>query len=66
MFAPHAYQIAFAPAQKPYRIGFLFTYTCTFCKNSDFGAISVMEQSCAMLISEVENHILDGSSHHTR
>ena len=29
------YWIAFAPAQKPYRVGFLFTHT----KNGDFGSI---------------------------
>ena len=63
MFTPNAYQIAFAPARKPYCIGLLFTYTC---ENSDFGVISVMEQSCPMLISIVESHILDRSSHSTR
>ena len=63
MFTPNAYQIAFAPARKPYCIGLLFTYTC---ENSDFGVISVLEQSCPMLISRVESHILDRSSHSTR
>ena len=31
MFTLHVYQIAFAPARKPYQIGLLFTH-----KNSDF------------------------------
>ena len=36
------YQVAFAPAPKPYRIGLLFTG-----KNGDFGAISVTRRSRA-------------------
>ena len=36
------YQVAFAPAWKPYRIGVLFTD-----KNGDFGTISVTKRSCA-------------------
>ena len=35
------YKMAFAPAQKPYRIGLLFTH-----KNRDFGAISATAGSC--------------------
>ena len=47
------YQIAFAQARKPYRIGFLFTH-----KIVDFGAISVTEQSYAAPISNtVERHM---------
>ena len=46
------YQIAFAPAKKPYRIGLLFSH-----KNGDYGAISVTERGCAALISNVERHI---------
>ena len=34
------YRIGFTPARKPHRIGLLFTH-----KNSDFGAISVTEQT---------------------
>ena len=34
------YRIGFTPARKPYRIGLLFTH-----KDSDFGAISVTEQT---------------------
>ena len=49
------YWIAFVPAQKPYRIGILFTR-----KNGDFGAISVTERSCAAPISKVERHISIG------
>ena len=48
------YWIVFAPAQKPYRIGILFTR-----KNGDFGAISVTERSCAALIPKEEHHISD-------
>ena len=46
------YLIAFAPAQKLYRIGLPFTH-----KNGDFGAISVTELRCAALISNVERHM---------
>ena len=42
-------RIAFTPAQKPYRRGPLFTNN-----NGDLGAFSVMERSCAPLISKVE------------
>ena len=49
------YQIAFAPTQKSYRIGLLFTH-----KNGDFGAISVTGRSCPVPISKVKRHILDG------
>ena len=48
----------FAPAQKPYRIGILSTR-----KNSDFGAISVTERSCAAPIPKVERHISDSCSY---
>ena len=34
------YRIGFTPARKPHRIGLLFTH-----KDSDFGAISVTEQT---------------------
>ena len=50
----HYYPIAFAPAQKLYQIGFLFTH-----KNGDFGAISVIKGSCATPISKVGRHISD-------
>ena len=46
--------VALARERKPYRIRLLFTH-----KNSDFGAISVTEQSCTALISEMEHRILD-------
>ena len=46
--------IALARARKSYQIGLLFTH-----KNSDFGAISVTERSCAAPISKVESHISD-------
>ena len=36
------YRMAFAPNQKPYWIGILFTH-----KKRDFGSISVTERSCA-------------------
>ena len=39
--------MAFAPAQKLYRIGLLY-------ENGDFGAISVTERSYAAPISKVE------------
>ena len=45
-------RVAFAPAQKLYLVGPLFTHV-----NGYFGAISVTEQSCAASISEVETHI---------
>ena len=49
------HRIAFAPARECYWIGrLLFTP-----KNSDFGAISVAERSCAPPISKVERHLLD-------
>ena len=49
--------MAFAPAQKPYRIGLLFTHM-----NRDFGAISATAGSCAAPrraapISKVESHV---------
>ena len=47
-------QYTFAPAQKSYRIGLLFTN-----KNGDFGAISGTERSCAAPISKVECFISD-------
>ena len=52
------YWIVFAPAQKPYRIGILFTHN-----NGDFGAISVTERSCAAPIPKVERHISDRCSY---
>ena len=55
------YQVAFTPAQKPYRIGLLFTQ-----KYGDFGAISVTEQSCDAPIFKVESHISDRYSYYTR
>ena len=45
---------------KPYRIGLLFTH-----KNSDWGAISVTERSCATPISKVGSHISDRCWHYT-
>ena len=48
------YRIVFGPTQKPYRIGLLFTQ-----ENSDFGAISVTEQSSTSPISKVRSHISD-------
>ena len=53
-----SYTIAFAPARKPYQVGFLFTH--------EFRAISVTERRCAALISKVESHISDRCSHYTR
>ena len=44
--------MAFAPAQKPYRIALLFTHM-----NRDFGAISATAGSCAAPISKVESHV---------
>ena len=58
MFIP--YWIAFAPALKPYRIGFLFTH-----RNGDFGAISVTERSCSATISKAESHISGRCSYNT-
>lgn len=52
MIAP--YQIALAPAWKPYRIVLLFTH-----EDHDFGVISVTESSCTVPISKVERHITD-------
>ena len=46
--------IAFAPAPKSYQTGLQFTH-----KNGDFGAISVMEESCAARLSKVERLISD-------
>ena len=46
--------IAIAPAPKSYQTGFQFTH-----KNGDFGAISVMEESCAARFSKVERLISD-------
>ena len=40
--------------RKPFQIDLLFIHN-----NSDFGAISVTEGSCAALILKVERHILD-------
>ena len=45
------YQIALAPARKPYRIGLWFTH-----KKRDFGAMFVTEWSCASPVSKVESH----------
>ena len=50
-------RVAFAPAQKLYRVGPLFTQN-----NGYFGAISVTEQSCAASISEVETHVSERCS----
>ena len=52
------YREAFPPAQKPYRIGILFTH-----KNGDFYAISLTERICATPISKLESHISDMCSH---
>ena len=51
------YRIAFAPARKSYRIGFLFTH-----KNGDYGAASVMERSRSTLVSKVMSHTSDSFS----
>ena len=51
--------MAFAPAQKPYRIGLLFTHM-----NGDFGAISATAGSCAAPISKEESHISDRCSYY--
>ena len=48
------YRIAFAPPQKSYRVGLLFTH-----KNGCDGAISLTEPSCAAPISKVDHHISD-------
>ena len=53
-------RIAFAPVRKLYRIGLLFTH-----KDTDFGAISVTERSCAAPISKVKSHISDRCSYYT-
>ena len=50
-------RVAFAPAQKLYVVGLLFTHI-----NGYFGAISVTEQSCAASISEVETRISERCS----
>ena len=47
-------QATLALAQKPFRIGLLFTHN-----NGDFGVISITEWSCAAPISKVEQHISD-------
>ena len=52
------YGIAVAPAQKPYRIGLLFTH-----KNGDFDAISVRERSCPAL--SLNRRVTYGISVHT-
>lgn len=44
-------RITFVPEGKLYRIGLLFTH-----KNSDFGTISVMGQSCPVLILKIRYH----------
>ena len=46
------YLTTFAPAQKVYRIGLMFTH-----KNGDFGAISVTERYCAAPIECGASHI---------
>ena len=46
--------VSFTPARKPFQIDLLFTH-----KNSDFGAISATERSCAALTSKVDRHVLD-------
>ena len=58
------YRIGFTPARVPYRIGLLFTH-----KDSDFGAISVTEQTAPRRspIAKVDNEetpvwLLHGSS----
>ena len=49
------YRIAsFTPARKPFQIDLQFKV-----KNSDFGAISVTERSCAWPILKMERHISD-------
>ena len=53
------YRIAFAPAQKPYWRGLLFTH-----ENRDFGVFSVMKRSCAARISKVYSHNSIGSGIH--
>ena len=45
---------SFTPARKPFQIDLQFKH-----KNSDFGAISVTERSCASPILKVERHISD-------
>ena len=50
------------PSVRPYLVGLLFSH-----KNGDFGAISVMERSCAVPSSKVKSHISDRCSHcHTK
>ena len=53
--------MAFAPAQKPNRIGLLLTH-----KNGNFGAISVTERIFAALISKVESHLSYRCSYYAR
>ena len=50
-------QRVFAPAQKTYRIGILFTH-----KNGSFGTISVKERSCIVPVSNVKGHLSDSFS----
>ena len=51
-----AYWIAFAPPQKPYRMGLLYIH-----KNGDFGAISVTaDRSCAAAIFKVARYSFPG------
>ena len=50
----HTIPDSFCTGTKPHLKGLLFTH-----KNSDFGAISVKERSCAALISKLESHISD-------
>ena len=45
---------SFTPARKPFQIDLQFKHN-----NSDFGAISVTERSCASPILKVERHISD-------
>lgn len=48
----YLYQIAFSSARKSYSMSLLFTH-----ENSDFGAITVTEPSCAAPIPKVERQI---------
>ena len=49
---PTLYWITFVSAGKLYQIGLLFTH-----RKSDFGTISVMEQSCPVLILKMRHQL---------
>ena len=52
------HRTVFSPAQESYQIRLLFLH-----KDCEIGPISVMEQSCATPIYEVESHVSDRCSY---